>query len=50
MGLTLCMMSSVFYFYNIVSCVCIYSGSIGVFVICPDDGNWMVTETLANIF
>ena len=44
------MMSLCSIFYNIVACLCIYSCSIGVFVICPDDGNRMVTETLANIF
>ena len=49
LSLTLCMMS----LYSIIITslrVCIYSCSIGLFVICPDDGNRVVTETLPNIF
>ena len=36
----------VFYFYNTTTCVYIVA-ALCLFVI--DDGNWMVTETLANI-
>ena len=36
------------YLYNIVTCVYIVA-QLRLLFICPDDGNWMVTETLANI-
>ena len=49
LSLTLCMMSLCSIIITSLH-VCIYSCSIGLFVICPDDGNRMVTETLANIY